>query len=94
MKTQKGELNLPRGFLNFLSTPLSLRFNGFRPFAHIPFRSLKRIFDHSKVRFTAHPKLALWAQTLDLLPIRFTKNGWARFFNVRSRESRQQPVPK
>ena len=43
--------------------------------AQIPFRSLKRIFDHSKVRFTANLKLALWAQTLDLRPFRFTKNG-------------------
>jgi len=32
--------------------------------AQSPFRSLKRIFDHSKVRFTANLKLALWAQTL------------------------------
>jgi hypothetical protein len=32
--------------------------------AQIPPRSLKRILDHSKVRFTANPKLALWAQTI------------------------------
>jgi len=43
--------------------------------AQTPFRSLKRIFDHSKVRFTANLKLALWAQTLGLRPFRFTKNG-------------------
>jgi hypothetical protein len=43
--------------------------------AQILFRSLKSIFDHSKVRFTANLKLALWAQTLDLRPFRFTKNG-------------------
>jgi hypothetical protein len=43
--------------------------------ALIPFRSLKRIVDHSRVRFTANPKLALWAQTVDFRPFRFTKNG-------------------
>jgi len=43
--------------------------------AQIPFRSLKRIFDHSKARFTANPKLALRAQTMALRPFRFTKNG-------------------
>jgi len=32
----------------------------------IPCRSLKRILDHFRVRFTANPKLALWAQTLQL----------------------------
>jgi hypothetical protein len=31
--------------------------------AQNPFRSLKIIFDHSNVRFTANPKLALQAQT-------------------------------
>ena len=60
--------------------------------AQTPFRSLKRIFDHSKVRFTANLKLALWAQTLGLRPFRFTKNGYKKFFNVRSRRFRQQPV--
>ncbi len=43
--------------------------------AQIPLRSLKRILDHSRARFTANPKLALWAQTLDLRSFRFTKNG-------------------
>jgi hypothetical protein len=60
--------------------------------AQTPFRSLKRIFDHSKVRFTANLKLAFWAQTLGLRPFRFTKNGYQKFFNVRSRRFRQQPV--
>ena len=59
--------------------------------AQIPFRFLKRIFGHSKVRFTANLKLALWAQTLDLRPFRFTKNGWLKFFNVRSRRFGQPP---
>jgi hypothetical protein len=44
--------------------------------AQIPFRSPKRIFDHSRVRFTANPKLAFQAQTLGLRPFRFTKNGY------------------
>jgi hypothetical protein len=39
--------------------------------AQIPFRSLKRIFDHSKICFTANPKLAFQAQTLDLRSFRF-----------------------
>jgi hypothetical protein len=43
--------------------------------AQISFRSLKRILDHTGVRFTANPKLALWAQTLDLRSFRLTKNG-------------------
>jgi hypothetical protein len=60
--------------------------------AQIPFRSLKRIFDHSKVCFTANLKLALWAQTLGLRPFRFTKNRYQKFFNVRSRRFGQQPV--
>jgi len=54
--------------------------------AQNPFRFLKRISDHSKVRFTANPKLALWAQTLDLRPFHFTKNGYQKFFNVRFRD--------
>jgi len=41
--------------------------------AQPPFRSLKRISDHSKVRFTANPKLVLRAQTL----------GWGRFTSLR-----------
>jgi len=32
-------------------------------------------FDHSKVRFTANLKLAFQAQTLNLQPFRFIKNG-------------------
>ena len=60
--------------------------------AQIPFRSLKRILDHSRVRFTANPKLALWAQTLGLRPFRFTENGYPRFFNIRSREPGQYPI--
>jgi len=35
----------------------------------------KYFFDHSKIRFTANPKLAFQAQTMDLPPFRFTKNG-------------------
>ena len=60
--------------------------------AQIPFRSLKRIFDHSKVRFTANLKLALRTQTLDLRPFRFAKNGYQKFFNFRSREQGLPPV--
>jgi hypothetical protein len=55
---------------------LFLRFNALGPVAQIPFRSLRRIFDNSKVRFNANPKLALGAQTLSLQPFRFTKNGY------------------
>jgi hypothetical protein len=58
----------------------------YRVVAQIPFRSLKRIFDHSRVRFTANPKLAFQTQTLGLRPFRFTKNGYQKFFNVRSRD--------
>jgi len=58
-------------------------FGCFWSVAQIPFRSLKRILDHSRVRFsaksalggTSFPKLALWAQTLDLRSFRFTNNG-------------------
>jgi hypothetical protein len=39
--------------------------------AQTPFRSPKRIFDHSKVSFTANLKLTLWAQTLGLQPFHF-----------------------
>jgi hypothetical protein len=59
--------------------------------AQIPFRSLKRILDHSKVRFTANPKLAFEAQRLDLRPFRFTKNGCQKFFNIRSMDSGNNP---
>ena len=48
------------------------------------FAAQKPFFDHSKVRFTANPKLALWAQTLDLRPFRFTKNGYRKNLNSRS----------
>jgi len=41
-------------------------------------------FDHSKVRFTANLKLALRAQTLDLRPFRFIKNGYRKNLNSRS----------
>ncbi len=75
-------------------TPLSLRFRVSQSVAQIPFRLLKRIFDHSKVCSTANSKLALWAQTLSLRPFRFTKNGYQKFFNIRSREPGQQQVPK
>jgi hypothetical protein len=40
--------------------------------------------DHSKVRFTANPKLALRAQKLALQPFRFTKNGYRKNLNSRS----------
>ena len=55
------------------SSAKSVSFQG--PVAQIPFRSLKRIFDHSKVRFTANLKLVLWAQIIDLRPFRFPQNG-------------------
>jgi len=46
----------------------------------------------------ATSKLALWAQTLSLRAFRFTKNGYQKFFNVRSRDlsnnpSRTDPFP-
>ena len=63
-----------------------------RAVAQIPFRSLKRLFDHSKARFTANLKLAFQAQTLDLRSFRFAKNGYQKFFNIRSRGFGQQPV--
>jgi hypothetical protein len=61
------------------ATPL---INSMGGVAQNPFRSLKRIFDHSRARFTATPKLAFQAQTLDLRPFRFAKNGYQKFFNV------------
>jgi len=61
---------------------LSLRFNALWSVARIPLRLLKRILDHSKVRFTANLKLALRAQTVRFAPFRFTKNGYPKFFNV------------
>ena len=70
-----------------MTMPLS--FQG--DFAQNPFRSLKRIFDHSRARFTANPKLAFQAQTLALRPFRFTKNGYQKFFNVRSRDLDNSP---
>jgi hypothetical protein len=44
----------------------------------------KYFFDHSKVRFTANPKLALRAHTVDLRAFRFTKNGSRKNLNSRS----------
>jgi hypothetical protein len=41
-------------------------------------------YEAIKVRFTANPKLALWTQTLDLRPFRFTKNGYRKNLNSRS----------
>jgi len=63
-----------------------------RVIAQTPFRSLKRLFDHSKARFTANLKLAFQAQTLDLRSFSFAKNGYQKFFNVRSRGFEQRPV--
>jgi hypothetical protein len=61
------------------------RVKSLRTVAQIPFRLLKIIFDHSKARFTANAKLALWAQTVNLRPFRFAKNGCQKFFTVHSR---------
>jgi len=47
-------------------------------------RCLEYFFDHSNVRFTATPKLAIQAQTLDLRPFHFTKNGYRKNLNSRS----------
>ncbi len=54
-------------------------------------RSSKYFFDHAEVRSTANPKLTLWAQTLDLRPFHFTKNGYQKFFHVCARGFGQQP---
>jgi hypothetical protein len=62
-----------------------------RAVAQNPFPSPKIIFDHSRVRFTANSKLALWARTMNLQPFRFTKNGCQKFFNVRSRDMGNSP---
>jgi hypothetical protein len=56
-----------------------------RAVAQIPFRLLKIFFGHSQARFTANAKLALWAQTVNLRPFRFDKNGYQKSFTVRSR---------
>jgi hypothetical protein len=48
------------------------------------FAAQKYFFGHSKVRFTANLKLALQAQTLDLRPFHFTKNGYRKNLNSRS----------
>ena len=48
------------------------------------FAAQKYFFDHSKVRFTANPKLVPWAQTLAFRPFRFTKNGPRKNLNSRS----------
>jgi len=77
----------------FLGYPLFLPLSGSGTVGRIPFRSLKRILDHSKARFIANPKLALWAQTLNLPPFRFTKNGQLKFFNLRSSEPGQRSIP-
>jgi hypothetical protein len=79
----------PHGFLNFRS--LSAIFIPKGAVVQNPFRSPKIIFDHSKVRFTANPKLAFQAQTLDLRPFRFTENGFQKFFNIRSRDMGKSP---
>jgi hypothetical protein len=55
--------------------------------AQNPFRSLKRIFD----RDPSFRKLPILAQTRDLLPFRFVKNGFQKFFNVRSRDMGNSP---
>jgi hypothetical protein len=47
-----------------LEKPLVPSLNVLWSVARIPLRSLKRIVDHSTVRFTANPKLALRAQTV------------------------------
>jgi hypothetical protein len=49
-----------------------------RAVAQIPFGSLERIFDHSRVRFTANP-------------FHFAKNGYQKFFNVPSRDFGNNP---
>ena len=59
--------------------------------ASIPRRPLKRIFGHSKVLFTTNLNLALWAQTVDLRPFRFSKNNWLKFSNLRFRRYGQPP---
>jgi hypothetical protein len=56
----------------------------------VALRCSKAFFDHSKVRFTANPKLTFQAQTLNLLPFRFTKNGYRKNLNSRS----ELPFPR
>jgi hypothetical protein len=75
-----------------MRAPLILRLSVSVPLVRISFRSLKIILGHSRVRSTATPKLALWAQTLGLGPFRFTKNGELKSLDVRSREPGQQLV--
>jgi len=55
-------------------------------------RCSKYFFDHSKVRFTANPKLALRAQTLNLRPFGFNKNGYRKNLNSRSELPSQRPL--
>lgn len=45
--------------IGYFSRALPCPFGCSWPLAQIPFRSLKRILDHSRVRFTTNPKLAL-----------------------------------
>ena len=94
--SKKVALHCPKYFFDHFNfhnrTPLSLRFSASQFVGQIHFRSLKRILDHSRDRFTANLKLALRAQTLNLRQFRFTKNGYQKFFNVRSRGFGQQPL--
>jgi hypothetical protein len=48
-------------------------------------------YETIKVRFTANPKLALWAQTMALRPFRFSKNSYHKFFTVHSRDFGNNP---
>jgi len=48
------------------------------------FAAREHFFDNSKARFTANPKLALRAQTLNLQPLRFAKNCYRKNINSRS----------
>jgi len=55
----------------------------------VALRCSKSFFDHSKARFTANRKLALWAQTFDLQLFRFAKDGSRKNLNSRS----EHPFP-
>jgi hypothetical protein len=63
-----------------------------RAAAQNPLRSMKRISDHSRARFTANPELAFQARIWDLRACRFTKNAYQKFFNVRSRDYGTMPT--
>jgi len=93
-KINNREIFIVAGYTHFrlIMQEVRFMFRSCQPIAQTPFRSLKRISDHSKVRFTANPKLALWSQTLGLLSFHFTKNGYQKFFNVRSRKFGQQAL--